>query len=274
MCIHGKMQAAQEVVLLGCSNHNTRRFAVMAGIDSSKPISVVEFVEIWNSANSIDEVAKITGITARRRLYNRAVRLRNTGKFLKTFKKKHTAEQKKEADHLYYQKNREYIRKKSRDWYQANKERVRQRQQTKRDADPEAWKAYMDKWRKSNKDKTKAHAAKQRKLHGDKIRAGQARCYAQKREYYLAKEHERKLKKSYGMTPDDYTQMLFFQGGVCAICGKPDKKKLAVDHCHKTGKIRGLLCSCCNTVLGLIKDDPGSLKKAIEYLEDNNGKHV
>lgn len=56
----------------------------------------------------------------------------------------------------------------------------------------------------------------------------------------------------------------------CEICGKSKKeneKELAIDHCHISGKIRGLLCSTCNSGIGLLRDDINILKKATEYLE-------
>lgn len=59
------------------------------------------------------------------------------------------------------------------------------------------------------------------------------------------------LKKLYGITPERYSKMLQEQGGKCAICGGlPIQKRLAVDHDHETGKVRGLLCACCNMSLG------------------------
>ena len=70
-----------------------------------------------------------------------------------------------------------------------------------------------------------------------------------------------------GLTPDDYLALLAKQGGVCAICGvRPNKKRLALDHCHKTDKLRGLLCDTCNRGLGMFHDDPLRLYAAIEYL--------
>jgi len=74
--------------------------------------------------------------------------------------------------------------------------------------------------------------------------------------------------KKYGLTPDQYSQMLEQQGGGCAICGvTPNGKRLAVDHCHTTGKVRGLLCSPCNTGLGVFKDNTDLLHNAVKYLE-------
>ena len=86
------------------------------------------------------------------------------------------------------------------------------------------------------------------------------------------------LLKSYGITLDDFNVMKESQGGVCKICGNPEvalnpktkkPRELAVDHCHNTGKIRGLLCSKCNTSLGNFKDDISLLEAAIVYLSKN-----
>ncbi len=77
------------------------------------------------------------------------------------------------------------------------------------------------------------------------------------------------LKRTYGITIEEHKRMFQEQNGVCAICGcKGDGrwKTLCVDHCHKTGKIRGLLCRSCNTALGQMKDDPTIIQKAVLYL--------
>lgn len=67
-----------------------------------------------------------------------------------------------------------------------------------------------------------------------------------------------------------YQRLLERQGNGCAICGRtdnPGKSRLAIDHCHKSGKIRGLLCTCCNQAIGQMKDSPELLRKAAAYLE-------
>ena len=85
---------------------------------------------------------------------------------------------------------------------------------------------------------------------------------------------QRKWKHA-GIDAYRYQDMLQEQNGVCAICDKPEKhrdgysgkpKDLAVDHCHKTGAVRALLCSACNTALGLFNDDPELLAKARSYV--------
>lgn len=79
------------------------------------------------------------------------------------------------------------------------------------------------------------------------------------------------LENEYGVTQEKYLQMLEGQGGGCAICEeKPNGKKLAVDHCHTTNKVRGLLCHRCNTSLGLMRDSPTLLAKATSYLLTNS----
>lgn len=77
------------------------------------------------------------------------------------------------------------------------------------------------------------------------------------------------LKASFGITPQKYNEILKQQEGSCAICGGINKngKRLAVDHCHKTGKIRGLLCNKCNSVLGWAGDKIAVLAGAIKYLD-------
>ena len=82
------------------------------------------------------------------------------------------------------------------------------------------------------------------------------------------------LKRVYGITYRQYRLMHEAQGGLCKICGTEGfvmanhhKMKLVVDHCHATGKVRGLLCHNCNRALGLLKDSIDNLSKAIDYLK-------
>ena len=78
----------------------------------------------------------------------------------------------------------------------------------------------------------------------------------------------------YGISNEDYDSFMHTQKGVCAICGTATptenhdetRPNLYVDHCHTSGAVRGLLCSSCNTGLGLFKDNPERLKAAIQYL--------
>lgn len=87
---------------------------------------------------------------------------------------------------------------------------------------------------------------------------------------------ERRLKVTFGITWDEYDFMLACQNYRCAICeGKPRKYALAVDHDHKTGELRGLLCSRCNhRLLGSANDDPARLRRAADYLEEYGPREV
>ena len=90
-----------------------------------------------------------------------------------------------------------------------------------------------------------------------------------KKETYIGYE----LKKKYGIGLNEYKTLFEKHGGVCAICGCVETQmirgttlSLAIDHCHETGRIRGLLCSQCNRGLGLFRDNPEHLERAAEYL--------
>lgn len=100
---------------------------------------------------------------------------------------------------------------------------------------------YQRKWRNENPDRTKSH----------------------------------ELKKMFGITLEEYEALLIAQNGVCAICGGKETTKdkdgaprrMPVDHCHTTGRIRGLLCTQCNRGLGMFSDSPERLRAAASYLE-------
>lgn len=77
---------------------------------------------------------------------------------------------------------------------------------------------------------------------------------------------ERNYKIKYGITISDYDLLYAKQEGRCAICEKLSSK-LSVDHCHKSNKIRGLLCLRCNLALGYLDDDPRNFIKAVNYLK-------
>lgn len=78
-----------------------------------------------------------------------------------------------------------------------------------------------------------------------------------------------KLRRVFNLTPEDYDAILAHQGGVCALCGKPPGRiRLAVDHDHATGLIRGLVCPSCNRGLAYWHDDAVRLSVALKYLSD------
>lgn len=80
--------------------------------------------------------------------------------------------------------------------------------------------------------------------------------------------HERRVQKVYGLKPGEYGAIYLGQGQVCAICRRATgaTRKLSVDHDHKTGLVRGLLCSTCNKLLGHIRDDLETARRVVAYL--------
>ena len=101
-----------------------------------------------------------------------------------------------------------------------------------------------------------------------RIRRGPRGCNdgISKAEIYARSNHSRRLKKR-GLSEEDYQSMLAVVPG-CAICGKlpTQNRRLAIDHDHKTGRVRGLLCWDCNGSIGKFRDDAGLLQSAIDYL--------
>jgi hypothetical protein len=102
---------------------------------------------------------------------------------------------------------------------------------------------------------------------------GEERAFNQSRRRYLKSLN---LQYNFGITVEDYEAMLQAQQGACAICKKPETstnkfgkpRDLAVDHDHRSGKVRGLLCCQCNQGLGAFQDCPELLSKAIVYLQE------
>lgn len=98
--------------------------------------------------------------------------------------------------------------------------------------------------------------------------------YLEGSSYNKDSQSKARLKYKYGLTPEEWDKMYSEQQGCCAICGIPESmitigvnRRLNIDHCHRTNKIRGLLCMNCNLALGMLSDDKEILKNAILYLE-------
>lgn len=140
-------------------------------------------------------------------------------------------------------------------------------------------------WAAENRDRKREHRAAYRERNKAKIKeASRLRYQAKKGEYkerhrkYYEENYSRvkdaELQRKYGITLEDYEAMHLAQGGVCAICGKPETsvfrgtpRSLSVDHHHKTGQVRELLCFRCNSVLGKLEESPELIKKLLAYAE-------
>ena len=97
-----------------------------------------------------------------------------------------------------------------------------------------------------------------------------ATYYEANRASILVRLRRNRLLAVYGITVEQYDAMVRKQRGVCAICKKKGKRKtgsvLYIDHCHRTGRTRGLLCAGCNTALGVLERESRWTKSALKYL--------
>lgn len=142
----------------------------------------------------------------------------------------------------------------NRQWYLKNAERERERNRLYRLNYPDKIKETNRKYREKNREKIRISNRKWQLKNYDQNRNIQKNCT---------------LKRYYGITLEEYDLLLEKQGYKCAICGidkAENVKSFAVDHCHKTGKVRGLLCHKCNIGLGHFDDSSNLLIKAVSYL--------
>ena len=117
--------------------------------------------------------------------------------------------------------------------------RARKREYAKTQEQREKRAAYMRKWREANREKFNRQARE---------------SHHRNKHKHVSKRRDQYLRSTYGISAEDFDAMLTEQNGCCAICGnKDDGRRLHVDHCHTTGKVRGLLCSPCNTKLGWLE---------------------
>lgn len=150
---------------------------------------------------------------------------------------------KKDSDARYRAANREKLA----EWKKANREKLRTYNRE-----------YQKKWRMIPENRKKMNAT------------GLA-YYYKNRKKLIEQSSWRNLQKAYGITQEQYENLLASQGGGCAICGTTRAdggKRLPVDHCHDSMDVRGILCEECNTLLGRIESQPGWIDKTKAYLAD------
>lgn len=156
--------------------------------------------------------------------------------------------------------------------------RARRNQQSYKDKEVRA--EYMKAYYKANPEKFRPLSQEQRDRNNAARRTKYATCpdtqakaKAEAKRWAQQNPDKRKAQRiaMYGLTLDQFNQMLEDQSGACLICGHSDMSKPnffpLVDHCHKTGRVRGLLCMNCNQGIGKMQDSPELLRAAIAYLE-------
>lgn len=170
-------------------------------------------------------------------------------------------------------------------WRYANDPEFRAKKLAQRSRTPEDNQAYMREYYERNKEKWPKRTAEQQAKHNATRRTQYAqdteireKLKAQSREWYQQNPDKRRDQhyKQFGISLVDYNRMLAEQNGGCAICGASasidvdhrtgKQRRLHVDHCHRTGVVRGLLCSSCNLGIGKLGDDPDRLERAAMYL--------
>lgn len=132
----------------------------------------------------------------------------------------------------------------------------------------ERHRAYSRQYYHGHKEEQLARIVEYQKEHKDRHNATCRKWNKTHPDYKKTHHHLRR----YGITPEDYQRMFDEQDGKCAICGKTENlfgtsERLHVDHCHKSGIVRGLLCGQCNVMLGASTDDPDIMRKGAVYLE-------
>jgi hypothetical protein len=142
------------------------------------------------------------------------------------------------------EKRRECVRKSRRKCREANPEKTREKDRERH-----------RKWCEANRDKAREINRKYHKASPEKAR-------------------ERDLKRHYGITLDDFAYLAASQDNVCAVCHRPcpSGKRLAVDHCHQTKLVRGLLCGDCNLSAGKLGEDPDRIERLAAYIRAHNTK--
>lgn len=163
---------------------------------------------------------------------------------------------------------------KNREWYRANRDRILAEKRAEYKLIGPAKRAYQREYRSINADKVKQadRARWPERKNDEAYRANQrekaSAWYHKNKDYVRARNRELMLLRTYGITAADYESLRQKQGGVCAICRKhPDEGvNLAVDHCHESGLVRGLLCDGCNFAIGRLGDNAAGVRRAFGYL--------
>lgn len=160
-------------------------------------------------------------------------------------------------------------------WYQANRDRILREKREQYKLTGPLKRAYQAKYRAENVEKVR-RADRDRwpeRKHDENYRTKQrekaSEWYARNRAYVSARNREMTLLRNYGLTGESYAALLAAQVGVCAICRKPPEEggvRLAVDHCHESGLVRGLLCDGCNVSIGRLGDNSTGVQRAVSYL--------
>lgn len=127
-------------------------------------------------------------------------------------------------------------------------------------------------WRKQNPEKLNAQGRDWRARNRERARATRAAWAENNRDKRLEHSKAAAWKYRYGLNRTEYKQFFVDHGSKCAICST--EKNLVIDHCHESGRLRGVLCRKCNLAIGHFDDDPKRIESAIKFLEKHNDTQV
>lgn len=132
---------------------------------------------------------------------------------------------------------------------------------------------YYKNYNLTHKEKIAARSKKHYEENKERITAQHKKWYEKHRDQLLIWKKEYSLKNKYGLDFRTYFELIESQNYECAICKTEikDPRKRAIDHCHTSGTIRGILCQQCNKGLGHFGDDPKRLLRAAKYLQKYQG---
>jgi Recombination endonuclease VII len=191
----------------------------------------------------------------------------------------------KEYKRKFYQENKEKIKEKSRAYEFNNKDRIKKRRAQYRLKNRDKIRESVKKYRLNHKDKILKYNKKWYLENRDVVKNKSHKWYIENKDrarknnnFWVSKNKEKnniykrkyQLNKKYNITLDQFNEMLFKQENKCGICGNTFLRIPDIDHNHKTGKVRGLLCHNCNLIIGLAKDKLTTLNNAIKWIKERN----
>lgn len=156
-----------------------------------------------------------------------------------------------------------------REYRAKNRERINELKREAYRRNPEGHKAKNQRWRSENPDRYATLQTQYRERNLDATLERSRQWYRDNKDRAAATQRRNKLKR-YGLTVTAFEALVAAQMGQCAICGIVPQDRMVVDHCHETGKVRGLLCRPCNAGLGIFRDSPSILEAAIAYLRNSS----
>jgi DNA repair exonuclease SbcCD ATPase subunit len=174
----------------------------------------------------------------------------------------------KEYQKAYAESHKEHLKEYKKAYRLANLEKIKKHSKKYRNANKDKIKETNRIYHAENKDERNKQMTKYRIANRDKLNEiAKSKRTPEKNKKYA-------IKSTYGLTLEQYNSMLNQTGGKCPICDVEFKRKgdgggkhPCVDHCHKTGKVRGIICSKCNAGIGNLNDNIQRIRKAADWLE-------